>query len=104
MRRAGVNETNETELRNAGQSAEDAGIDEAANARRQRNVEFRRDPNEGRASVEPDDFGDEEEAADVEIGHFGQFAGDGRTVAKPAFGKNGRVLTANVAARRLDFG
>ena len=58
MRRARVNESNETELRNASQPPKNAGVDEAANARRQRNVEFRRNPNEGRTSVEPDDFGD----------------------------------------------
>ncbi len=72
VRRSGVNEANETELRNAAQTPEDAGVDEAANARRQRNVEFRRNPNEGRTSVEPDDFGDEQETADVEIGHNGE--------------------------------
>jgi hypothetical protein len=57
MRRARVNEPNETELRNASQPPKNAGVDEPTNARRQRNVEFRRNPNEGRASVEPDDFG-----------------------------------------------
>jgi hypothetical protein len=58
MRRARVNEPNKAELRNAPQPPKDARVDESANARRQRNVEFRRNPNEGRTSVEPDDFGD----------------------------------------------